>query len=102
INIKLMKSAGLHQARQMIQLVRAAGLDWMIGSMMEGPASVTAAAALAAAFHCRYVDLDAAYFLGHPQASGGLAYAGPTGLLPDESGLGVTFTSTSHQTGVEQ
>lgn len=94
VNIKLMKSSGLSQAVQMVALARSAGVDVMIGSMMEGPASVTAAASLAAALRCRYIDLDAAYFLADARAKGGIAYAGPVISPAQGCGLSVEFETS--------
>lgn len=93
INIKLMKSGGLRQAAQMAATARAAGAAVMIGSMMEGAASVTAAASLAAATRCDYIDLDAAYFLADAAARGGLSYDGPAITLTPGDGLAVEFTA---------
>lgn len=95
INIKLMKSGGLRQAAQMAATARAAGLQVMIGSMMEGVASVTAAASLAAATQCDYIDLDAAWFLADGAARGGVSYAGPTITLTPGHGLAVEFVTPS-------
>ncbi|CAA7602257.1 phosphopyruvate hydratase [Acididesulfobacillus acetoxydans] len=91
INLKLMKTGGLYPAIKMIETIKEAGLDWMVGSMMEGPASVTAAAALSAAFDSRYKDLDAAYFLGSQQARGGPEYRDGKLMFPGGTGLGVSF-----------
>lgn len=89
VNIKLMKSGGIYEAEHMIQQIREAGMDFMIGSMMEGPASVAAAAHLAAAHSCRNVDLDAAYFLAELKATGGITYDASIITLPVQPGLGV-------------
>jgi len=89
VNIKLLKSGGIYEAQQMIEQIHEAGLDFMIGSMMEGPASVAAAAHLAAAHSCRNVDLDAAYFLAELKATGGITYDAAKITLPVQPGLGV-------------
>ena len=91
INIKLMKTGGIHQAMQMIELIQDTNLQWMMGSMMEGPASMTAAAQLASAYGCSIVDLDAGYFLKHTHALGGIRYAGEAIHLPLAPGLGLEF-----------
>jgi L-alanine-DL-glutamate epimerase-like enolase superfamily enzyme len=63
INIKLMKS-GLLQAREIAILSRAAGLELMIGSMMESSLAATAAAHLAFGLgFFKYVDLDTPFFI---------------------------------------
>lgn len=56
INIKLMKSGGLHDAYKMAVLARALGLKVMIGCMTETSCAVTAAAQLAPM--ADWVDLD--------------------------------------------
>ncbi len=91
INLKLMKTGGLYPAIRMVREIESAGLDWMVGSMMEGPASVTAAATLAEAFGSRYKDLDAAYFLAETQSSGGPRYENGELRFTDRVGLGVVF-----------
>ncbi len=56
INIKLMKSGGLHDAYKMAVLARALGMKVMIGCMTETSCAVTAAAQLAPL--ADWVDLD--------------------------------------------
>jgi len=56
INIKLMKSAGMYEAHQMILKARELGLKVMIGCMSETSCATLAAAALAP--QCDWADLD--------------------------------------------
>lgn len=56
INIKLMKSTGMHEAHQMAILAKALGLKVMIGCMTETSCGVTAAAQLAPM--ADFADLD--------------------------------------------
>jgi L-alanine-DL-glutamate epimerase-like enolase superfamily enzyme len=56
INIKLMKSAGMHEAHQMILKAKQLGLKLMIGCMSETSCATLAAAALAP--QCDWADLD--------------------------------------------
>jgi len=56
INIKLMKSAGMYEAHQMILKARELGLKLMIGCMSETSCATLAAAALAP--QCDWADLD--------------------------------------------
>ncbi len=90
VNLKLMKTGGLHQARTMIAVARSQGLKIMIGSMMEGIISISAAAALASVYAVDYLDLDAGYFLERQDVQGGLSYNGPKLTLPTGLGLGIT------------
>lgn len=63
INIKLTKS-GVVQAREIAIMARAAGLDLMIGGMMETSLAMTAAAQLAIGLGVfKYVDLDTPFFI---------------------------------------
>ncbi len=72
INIKLMKF-GLLQAREAVGLAKAAGLDLMIGGMMESPLAMTAAAHLASGIGgFQYVDLDTPFFIKPEVRIGGL------------------------------
>lgn len=91
VNIKLMKCAGIDPAISLIRLARAAGLQVMVGSMMEGLASVTAAAMVASAWDADYVDLDAGYFLRDPGVAGGVSYQGEAVRLPSGPGLATSF-----------
>ena len=56
INIKLMKSAGMYEAHQMILKAKALGLKILIGCMSETSCATLAAAALAP--QCTWADLD--------------------------------------------
>ncbi|RZM23615.1 MAG: dipeptide epimerase [Pedobacter sp.] len=56
INIKLMKSAGMHEAQQMILKARELGMKVLIGSMSETSCATLAGAALAPL--CDWADLD--------------------------------------------
>jgi o-succinylbenzoate synthase len=59
INIKLMKCGGLYEAERIHAISSEYGVECMIGSMMEGPWSVAAAAQFAAAKGITKADLDA-------------------------------------------
>lgn len=90
INVKLAKCGSLSVARTMLELAEAHGLGTCVGSMMEGPVGVGAAASLVAAFPTSIVsDLDAAWWLSDSPVSGGLEYIDGTVVLPDTSGLGI-------------
>lgn len=91
LNVKLMKAGGLTQAALLLSWAQAGGMMLMVGSMMEGPASVSAAAALAQAFHCPYVDLDAGYFLQNARAAGGIGYDRGMIHFPAGPGLGIIW-----------
>lgn len=86
INIKLMKSAGMYEAHQMIKKARQLGLKILIGCMSETSCATLAAAALAP--QCDWADLDG------PLLTTNNPYQNPKMLdgkwmLSDEAGLGV-------------
>ncbi len=60
INIKLMKCGGIYRAIKIIKLCEKNNIKCMLGSMLEGPTSITAAAHLAMAYPetIIYLDLD--------------------------------------------
>lgn len=90
VNVKLAKCGGLTPARTMLELARSFGVGTMVGSMMEGPVGVGAAASLVAAHGTTTIsDLDAAWWLQDPPVHGGLHYDGATVVLPVAPGLGV-------------
>lgn len=90
VNIKLAKSGGLSHAVAMHALAGEHGVGTCVGSMMEGPIGVAAAASFAAAYGTTCTaDLDAAWWLTRSPVVGGLSYDGATVVLPDRPGLGV-------------
>ncbi len=90
VNVKLAKAGGLLPARTLLELARAHGLGTMVGSMLEGPVGVGAAASLVAAYGTTVVpDLDAAWWLASSPLTGGAGYDGAVLHLPDSPGLGV-------------
>ncbi len=90
VNVKLAKCGGLTAARTLLELARAQGMQALIGSMMESPIGVGAAASLAAAHGGRLVDdLDAAWWAAASPLRGGLTYDAATVVLPDAPGLGI-------------
>jgi L-Ala-D/L-Glu epimerase len=56
VNIKLMKSTGMREARKMLEFAKAVGMKTMIGCMTETSCAVSAAAHLSA--NADYADLD--------------------------------------------
>ncbi|QJD96436.1 dipeptide epimerase [Mucilaginibacter robiniae] len=63
INIKLMKSAGMHEAKLMIDQCRKMGLKILIGCMSETSCATLAAAALAP--QCDWADLDGPFLISN-------------------------------------
>ncbi len=90
VNIKLAKCGGLSTALAMVGLAEANGIGFIVGSMMEGPVGVGAAASLVAAVGSTLVsDLDAAWWTASSPVVGGIRYDGATVVLPSGPGLGV-------------
>lgn len=86
INIKLMKSTGMHEAYQMATLARAMGLKVMLGCMTETSCAVTAAAQLAPM--ADFADLDGNLLISN-DCFDGLKITDGKITLPDRPGIGV-------------
>ncbi|WP_448808861.1 mandelate racemase/muconate lactonizing enzyme family protein [Agromyces bauzanensis] len=90
VNIKLAKTAGPTEALRVAASARAAGLDVIVGCMMESAVGVAAAASLAAAIRPEAVhDLDAGLWLRSSPVVGGLDYRGDRAVLAEAPGLGI-------------
>ena len=86
INIKLMKSAGMHEAHRMIKKARELNLKVMIGSMSETSCAILAAAALAPL--CDWADLDGPFLtVNNPYQQPDFVEG--KWVLNDEPGLGL-------------
>jgi len=86
INVKLMKSAGMHEANLMIERARELGMKILIGCMSETSCATLAAAALAP--KCDWADLDG------PLLTTNNPYADPDfkdgrWVLNNDAGLGI-------------
>jgi len=90
INIKLMKSGGIGGALKICAMAEAAGVECMIGAMMESKVAITAATHLAMARRCitKY-DLDPPILCASNPVKGGVQYKGAVLGLPDAPGLGI-------------
>ena len=90
LNVKLAKCGSLGLARELLDRARAAGMGTIVGSMMEGPIGVGAAAALVAAVRTTHVsDLDAAWWASSSPVVGGASYDAGVIVLPAAPGLGI-------------
>ncbi|MEY5069078.1 MAG: hypothetical protein RLZ47_940 [Bacteroidota bacterium] len=87
INIKLMKSAGMHEAWQMIQMARKLDLKILIGCMSETSCATLAAVALAPL--CDWADLDGP-FLTKNNPFPNPDFKNGKWVLNDLSGLGIS------------
>lgn len=86
INIKLMKSAGIYEAKLMIDKARELGLKVLIGCMSETSCATLAAAALAP--QCDWADLDGPLLTSNNPYSTPLMQSGKW-ILTDKPGLGL-------------
>ncbi|MCC8119958.1 MAG: dipeptide epimerase [Bacteroidales bacterium] len=86
INIKLMKSTGMHEAYQMAVLARALGMKVMLGCMTETSCAVTAAAQLAPMVD--FADLDGNLLIANDRFDGIKIVDGKV-TIPERPGIGV-------------
>ena len=87
INIKLMKSTGLHEAHQMAELARALGMKVMLGCMTETSCAVTAAAQLSPMVD--WADLDGNLLIANDIFDGIKIIDGKVTIPADRPGIGV-------------
>lgn len=92
INIKLMKSGGIHKARKIAAVAEAAKVPCMIGCMGESTVGITAGVQLAAAIrNIQYADLDSDILIKDKLVlEGGAKLEGSKRMPPEKPGLGVT------------
>jgi len=91
INIKLMKCGGIAQARRMVAVAEHFGVECMMGCMLEAKVSVAGACHLARAYRgITKIDLDGPALCLTDPVIGGPVFDGPSIVVPDTPGLGVT------------
>jgi len=91
INIKLMKTGGIHNAQKITSIAEVYGVECMIGCMLEAKVSVTAAVHLAAAKSIiTKVDLDGPVLCSEDPIHGGAKFEEYKITLNDEPGFGIT------------
>ena len=91
INIKLMKTGGIHEALKICDLASRSAVSCMAGCMLESAVSVSAAAHLAGAKDCiTMCDLDGPSLCAENPYHGGPLYEGAKIFLP-ESLPGIGF-----------
>lgn len=90
INIKLMKTAGIHNALKICRMAEEHGVECMIGCMLESRLSVAAAAHLAAGQSIvTRADLDGPSLCSVDPYTGGPVFDGPSITMTDDPGVGV-------------
>ena len=90
INVKLMKSTGLCEARKMVEEARRRDLKIMIGCMSETSCGILAAAALAP--QCDFADLDGPWMVSNNPFETPILRGGKI-QLPTTAGLGLSIKS---------
>jgi len=90
INIKLMKSTGMREARKMLDAARAMGLKVMIGCMTETSCAISAASQLSPAVD--WADLDGALLISNDLFKGTTVVDGRV-VLSDLPGIGARKSS---------
>jgi L-Ala-D/L-Glu epimerase / N-acetyl-D-glutamate racemase len=93
INIKLMKSTGMHEAYAMIQLARELGLQVMLGCMTETSCGISAATQLSPLVD--YADLDGAALISNDPFEGAKIVDGKM-VMPPGPGIGVRKVQGVH------
>lgn len=100
INIKLMKTGGIHSALTLCETAAAHGAPCMMGCMLESKIAVSAAAHLAAAKSVfAWTDLDGPLLCRTDPFEGGAIFSPGKILLTDAPGLGITKTPCSRWSG---
>ncbi len=92
INIKLMKCGGMRNAREMVSIARALGLQVMLGCMTETSCAVSAAAQLAGAVD--FADLDGNLLISNDPYKGVEVIKGKA-LPTEKPGIGVELKNKS-------
>lgn len=90
INIKLMKTGGLHNALQICSAAEICGVECMIGCMLEAKVSVNAAVHLAAAKSIiKKIDLDGPVLCSEDPIEGGATFDESRIILSEVPGFGI-------------
>ncbi len=89
INIKLMKSGGIHEAIKMASIAKAAGMEIMVGCMIETHIGIAAGTHFALGIGADYADLDGYWDL-EKQPFEGVIYREGFNYVRNEPGLGIT------------
>ena len=91
LNIKLMKTGGIHEAIKICDMASLYGVECMMGCMLESKLVVSAAAHLAAARGIvTRADLDGPSLCAEDPFQGGPDYDGPMIRMNDTPGIGIT------------
>ncbi len=90
INIKLAKAGGIFNALQILNIAQSAQLECLMGSLLESPIAITAAAHFAAAKKAiTKCDLDSLALIAENPVLGGARREGNAIFLDNTPGLGI-------------
>ena len=89
VNLKLMKHGGIVESYRIGEVASAAGLEIMIGGMVESKLAMTASLHLAQLLDVDWLDLDTPLLMDVRGLAGGMIYRGARVSLPDSPGIGV-------------
>lgn len=90
LNIKLMKSSGIYPAIQINSIAEAAGLNCMLGCMLETKIGITASASLIAGKkNITDADIDSFTYIEDQGIVGGITLENGIVTLPETPGLGI-------------
>ena len=96
LNIKLMKTGGIHEALRICDAAEKNQIKCMIGCMLESKVSVSAGAHLAAAKGCiTMADLDGPSLCRTDPYVGGPEFEGPEIRMTESYGIGITGVPVS-------
>jgi L-alanine-DL-glutamate epimerase-like enolase superfamily enzyme len=99
INVKLAKTGGLREARELVALAHKHDVAVIIGCMAESHVGISAAAALASLADATTLDsaiahdLDGGLLLTRSPVEGGVSYDADRVILPSSPGTGITALS---------
>jgi len=88
INIKLMKSGGIWEAMKMASIARTAGMEIMVGCMIETKIGISAGTHFALGIGADYADLDGYWDLKE-QPYEGVIFENGYNRVPNSPGLGI-------------
>ena len=90
INIKLMKSGGIENAKAIYSIAKTANMRLMVGCMLESPIGVAAIASFALSKpDMMFADLDPIALIKENYIQGGAQLVGNEIILADKPGLGL-------------
>ncbi len=94
INVKLSKSGGIHQAIKALTVAQAAGMDAMVGCMLESKLGIAASLVVANSVNnVKFTDLDGFTYLSEQPFKGGLNFENGRDDLLNGEGFAVKLNS---------